>query len=55
MDNQFDTRMMARALQLARRGQYSARPNPHVGCVLVRDGVVIGEVTAGPAGLISLV
>ena len=47
---QFDTRMMARALQLARRGQYSARPNPHVGCVMVRDGVVIGEGFTCPAG-----
>jgi len=43
MDSVTDTRMMARALQLARRGQYSAMPNPHVGCVLVRDGQVIGE------------
>ncbi len=49
-DTQFDTRMMARALQLARRGQYSARPNPHVGCVLVRDGLVIGEGFTCPAG-----
>ena len=46
----FDTRMMARALQLARRGQYSAMPNPHVGCVLVRDGQVIGEGYTQPAG-----
>jgi len=45
-----DTRMMARALQLARRGQYSAMPNPHVGCVLVRDGQVIGEGYTQPAG-----
>ena len=50
MDPQFDTRMMARALQLARRGQYSAMPNPHVGCVLVRDGHVIGEGFTCPAG-----
>lgn len=34
---------MARALQLARRGLLSTTPNPRVGCVLVRDGVVIGE------------
>lgn len=47
---QFDIRMMARALQLARRGQYSVRPNPHVGCVLVCDGVVIGEGFTCPAG-----
>ena len=46
----FDTRMMSRALQLARRGRYSAMPNPHVGCVLVRDGTVIGEGFTCPAG-----
>ncbi len=49
-DTSFDTRMMARALQLARRGKYSAMPNPHVGCVLVRDGHVIGEGFTQPAG-----
>jgi diaminohydroxyphosphoribosylaminopyrimidine deaminase/5-amino-6-(5-phosphoribosylamino)uracil reductase len=50
MDSQFDTRMMARALQLARRGQYAAMPNPHVGCVLVRGGQIIGEGFTCPAG-----
>jgi diaminohydroxyphosphoribosylaminopyrimidine deaminase / 5-amino-6-(5-phosphoribosylamino)uracil reductase len=50
MDTQFDTRMMARALQLARRAQYSAMPNPHVGCVLAREGHVIGEGFTCPAG-----
>ena len=45
-----DRQMMARALQLARRGQYSAMPNPHVGCVLVRDACVIGEGFTRPAG-----
>lgn len=47
---EFDTRMMARALQLARRGRYSAMPNPHVGCVLVRGDHVIGEGFTQPAG-----
>ena len=50
MDPHFDTRMMARALQLARRGKYSAMPNPHVGCLLARDGHVIGEGYTQPAG-----
>jgi diaminohydroxyphosphoribosylaminopyrimidine deaminase/5-amino-6-(5-phosphoribosylamino)uracil reductase len=50
MSVEFDTRMMARALQLARLGRYSAMPNPHVGCVLVRDGHVIGEGYTRPAG-----
>jgi len=34
---------MARALQLAERGLYGTSPNPRVGCVLVRDGNVVGE------------
>lgn len=38
-----DYRHMARALTLARRGLYHTAPNPCVGCVLVKDGVVVGE------------
>ena len=38
-----DYRHMARALVLARRGLYSTDPNPRVGCVLVRNDVVVGE------------
>ena len=38
-----DSAHMARALQLAERGRYTAHPNPMVGCVLVRDGEVIAE------------
>ncbi|RME33713.1 MAG: bifunctional diaminohydroxyphosphoribosylaminopyrimidine deaminase/5-amino-6-(5-phosphoribosylamino)uracil reductase RibD [Gammaproteobacteria bacterium] len=34
---------MARAIRLAERGRYSTPPNPCVGCVLVRDGKVVGE------------
>jgi diaminohydroxyphosphoribosylaminopyrimidine deaminase/5-amino-6-(5-phosphoribosylamino)uracil reductase len=34
---------MARALQLAARGRFGAPPNPMVGCVIVRDGEVVGE------------
>ncbi|MEF3194310.1 MAG: bifunctional diaminohydroxyphosphoribosylaminopyrimidine deaminase/5-amino-6-(5-phosphoribosylamino)uracil reductase RibD [Halothiobacillaceae bacterium] len=34
---------MARALTLARRGVYTTHPNPRVGCVIVRDGRVVGE------------
>ncbi len=34
---------MARALQLAERGQWTTRPNPRVGCVLVNQGDVVGE------------
>ncbi|KAA0690124.1 bifunctional diaminohydroxyphosphoribosylaminopyrimidine deaminase/5-amino-6-(5-phosphoribosylamino)uracil reductase RibD [Halopseudomonas laoshanensis] len=38
-----DSRMMARALQLAYKGLYTTEPNPRVGCVLVRDGEIVGE------------
>lgn len=34
---------MQRALELASRGSGSTSPNPLVGCVVVRDGVIIGE------------
>ncbi|MBF7730901.1 bifunctional diaminohydroxyphosphoribosylaminopyrimidine deaminase/5-amino-6-(5-phosphoribosylamino)uracil reductase RibD [Pseudomonas sp. N040] len=40
---QADQAYMARALQLARKGLYSAHPNPRVGCVIVRDGQIVGE------------
>jgi len=38
-----DHGMMARALQLAERGLWTTSPNPRVGCVLVRDGKIVGE------------
>ncbi len=38
-----DHEYMARALQLAARGLYTAHPNPRVGCVLVHDGNTVGE------------
>lgn len=38
-----DRDYMAKALQLARLGLYSTSPNPRVGCVLVKDGEIIGE------------
>ena len=38
-----DAAYMARALELARKGVYSTHPNPRVGCVIVRDGVIVGE------------
>lgn len=45
-----DHRYMARALVLARRGQYSTPPNPSVGCVVVKDGRIAGEGLHGFAG-----
>lgn len=38
-----DERYMARALELARRGRFTTTPNPNVGCVIVRDGKIVGE------------
>lgn len=38
-----DRIQMMRALELAARGLYTTDPNPRVGCVLVRDGQVVGE------------
>jgi diaminohydroxyphosphoribosylaminopyrimidine deaminase/5-amino-6-(5-phosphoribosylamino)uracil reductase len=38
-----DRRHMARAIALAYRGLGTTDPNPRVGCVIVRDGEVVGE------------
>ncbi|PWQ94015.1 bifunctional diaminohydroxyphosphoribosylaminopyrimidine deaminase/5-amino-6-(5-phosphoribosylamino)uracil reductase RibD [Leucothrix arctica] len=34
---------MVRAIQLAKRGQYTTHPNPRVGCAIVKNGNVIAE------------
>jgi len=34
---------MARALQLAERGLFTTDPNPRVGCVIVKDDIIVGE------------
>lgn len=47
-----DYHYMSHALQLAERGLYTTDPNPRVGCVLVKNGSVVGEgwhVRAGEA------
>ncbi len=46
-----DRKWMARALQLAERGLYTTDPNPRVGCVVVKDGVLVGEGWHYRAGL----
>ncbi|MEM7614917.1 MAG: bifunctional diaminohydroxyphosphoribosylaminopyrimidine deaminase/5-amino-6-(5-phosphoribosylamino)uracil reductase RibD, partial [Pseudomonadota bacterium] len=43
-------RWMDRALELAARGLGNTWPNPAVGCVLVRDGTLIGEGWTQPGG-----
>lgn len=46
-----DAEFMARTLYLAHLGLYTTDPNPRVGCVLVKDGRVIGEGWHKRAGL----
>lgn len=47
-----DARWMRRAIEVGARGTKAVRPNPRVGCVLVKDGVEIAaghhEVCGGP-------
>jgi diaminohydroxyphosphoribosylaminopyrimidine deaminase / 5-amino-6-(5-phosphoribosylamino)uracil reductase len=45
-----DLRWMRAALALARRGLGNVWPNPAVGCVLVRDGRVVGRGWTQPGG-----
>src|SRR5712664_1968045 len=41
--NSHDTHFMEHALDLARKGVGLASPNPTVGCVIVKDGAILGE------------
>lgn len=41
---------MAQAIRLAWRGRYGAHPNPRVGCVLSRDGAIVGRGFHAEAG-----
>jgi diaminohydroxyphosphoribosylaminopyrimidine deaminase/5-amino-6-(5-phosphoribosylamino)uracil reductase len=45
-----DARWMGAALALARRGRGRTAPNPNVGCVIVRKGVVVGRGWTQPGG-----
>jgi len=45
-----DNQGMSRALALASQGLFTTTPNPRVGCVLVKQGHVIGEGYTQPAG-----
>jgi diaminohydroxyphosphoribosylaminopyrimidine deaminase/5-amino-6-(5-phosphoribosylamino)uracil reductase len=38
-----DAAHMARAIRLAEHGLYTTDPNPRVGCVIVKDGRIVGE------------
>lgn len=37
-----DPALMARAIQLAELGRFTTDPNPRVGCLIVRDGDIVG-------------
>ena len=43
IQNDRDNRYMRQALVLAERGLYSTKPNPRVGCVIVKDDTIVGE------------
>jgi diaminohydroxyphosphoribosylaminopyrimidine deaminase/5-amino-6-(5-phosphoribosylamino)uracil reductase len=46
-----DREFMRQALALAERGLYTTTPNPRVGCVVVKDGTVVGTGWHEKAGL----
>lgn len=48
--NTDDPRFMAAALALAARGRGRTAPNPNVGCLIVKDGRVIGRGWTQPGG-----
>lgn len=50
MTDAIDRRFMAMALALAERGLGNVWPNPAVGCVLVKDGRVVGRGWTQPGG-----
>lgn len=43
IDNKQDNTYMSQALELARQGEFFARPNPMVGCVIVANSQVVGQ------------
>lgn len=45
-----DIYFMQRAIVLAKQGIYNTRPNPSVGCVIVKDHQIIGEGHTAPYG-----
>ena len=49
-----DYQYMQQALGLARLAQPISMPNPAVGCVLVRDGLVIGQSAVIPCAILIM-
>ncbi len=50
MPDRQDYQYMSRAIRLAKNGSYTTDPNPNVGCVLVKNGRIIGEGWHAKAG-----
>ncbi|MBV70506.1 MAG: riboflavin biosynthesis protein RibD [Myxococcales bacterium] len=50
MTRQSDEHFMGRAIELAKTAKHRTSPNPTVGCVIVANGVVIGEGVTQPHG-----
>lgn len=50
MYTESDREFMLRALKLAQQAAFHATPNPRVGCVIVRDGRILGEGFTQPPG-----
>ncbi|QAV23722.1 bifunctional diaminohydroxyphosphoribosylaminopyrimidine deaminase/5-amino-6-(5-phosphoribosylamino)uracil reductase RibD [Proteus hauseri] len=42
-DHHDDEKFMRRAIELAALGRFTTSPNPNVGCVIVKEGEIIGE------------
>ncbi len=40
---ELDKEYMLRAIELAKHGRFTTSPNPNVGCVIVKDGAIVGE------------
>jgi diaminohydroxyphosphoribosylaminopyrimidine deaminase/5-amino-6-(5-phosphoribosylamino)uracil reductase len=49
-DQDTDATFMAAAVAMGRRGLGVTAPNPAVGCVIVRDGVIVGRGSTQPGG-----
>ncbi|WMY97499.1 MAG: bifunctional diaminohydroxyphosphoribosylaminopyrimidine deaminase/5-amino-6-(5-phosphoribosylamino)uracil reductase RibD [Arsenophonus sp.] len=39
----YDIKYMERALKLAKKGEFTTSPNPNVGCVIVKNNLIVGE------------
>ncbi len=38
-----DSDLMSQAVALARKGLYTTKPNPRVGCVIIQDHTIVGQ------------